>query len=49
MGGNTNRGSFSGASVCIFLKLNFIYLSIRVKIQENRVCSVCLRFVTASI
>ena len=23
-GGNTNRVSFSGASVCIFLKLNFI-------------------------
>ena len=24
-GGGTNRASFSGASVCIFLKLNFIY------------------------
>ena len=23
--GETNRASFSGASVCIFLKLNFIF------------------------
>ena len=40
-GGGTNRASFSGASVCIFLKLNVICLFIRVKIQENRVPSVC--------
>ena len=40
-GRRTNRASFSGASVCIFLKLNFIYLFIylfiRIKIQENSV------------